>query len=239
VDASDQAHPCRPTVSCTADIVAPGRLEVEVGMLYANVAAGSARILSYPVLLKLTLTQLLQLQVGSNGYTLVHPATPPSRYLDNGSVGPKLHLRDQEGAWPSLAVSAQASLPTFAADGYARHDDAFVTAYASKDVAFVHADWNVGALAWGLESSPAWQGFTALALSPALPAPLGGAVEGYYFSDAGPLAPRDGGVRVAVSVTVRPWLVVDAGGDAGFFPATRSTSVFFGMTMIPVVIWRP
>jgi hypothetical protein len=39
-------------------------------------------------------------------------------------------------------------------------------------------------------------------------------------------------------VTARPWLVVDAGGDAGFFPSTRSVSVFLGMTIVPVVLWR-
>src|SRR5262249_13881287 len=155
------------------------------------------------------LTQLVQVQVGSNGYTLVE-ASPQARYLDNVFVGPKLHLHDQGDVWPSLAIAAQASLPTFAADGYARHDDAFVTAFASRDVGFVHVDWNIGALAWSLEASPAWQAFTALALSPSLPAPLGAAVEGYYFSDAGALAPRDGGVRAYVSVTARSWLVVDA-----------------------------
>lgn len=50
-DARDQAHPCRPTVSCTADIVAPGRLEVEVGALYAS---GAAHALAFPLLLKQT-----------------------------------------------------------------------------------------------------------------------------------------------------------------------------------------
>jgi hypothetical protein len=236
-DSTDQAHPCRPTVSCTADIVAPGRLEVEGGMLGERVSGGTARVVSFPVLLKLSLTRLVQLQVGSNGYTLIDSG-PQARYLDNVFFGPKLHLHDQGDVWPSLAISAQASLPTFTADGYARHEDAFVSAFASKDVAFLHVDWNVGALAWALDASPVVQGFSALAVSPSLPAPLGVAVEGYYFSDGGPLAPRDGGVRAALSVTARPWLVVDAGGDAGFFPSTRSASIFVGMTVIPVVLWR-
>jgi hypothetical protein len=237
-DARDQAHPCRPTVSCTADIVAPGRFEAEAGTLYSSVAGNASRTLSFPVLLKLTLTRLLQLQMGSNGYTVVD-ATLPAHYLDNVFFGPKLHLHDQEDAWPSLALSAQVSLPTFRAVGYAPHDDVFVTAFASKDVGFLHVDWNVGALLWGLEGASAVQAFTALALSPSLPAPLGAAVEGYYFSDAGPLATRDGGIRAAVSVTARSWLVVDAGGDIGFFPSTRAASLFLGMTIIPVVFWRP
>src|SRR5262249_957127 len=140
--------------------------------------------------------------------------------------------------WPSLAFSAQASVPTFRASGYVQHTDAFLTAFASKDLAFVHADWNAGALVWGLDASPVVQAFTALALSPSLPAPLGATVEAYYFSDAAPLAPRDGGVRAYVSLTARPWLVFDAGGDAGFFPATRAFRGFVGVTVIPVVFWR-
>jgi hypothetical protein len=236
-DASDQVHPCRPTVSCTADIVSPGSLEAEAGALYSRIASGTAQALSFPFLLKLTLTRLFQLQVGSNGYTFVD-TDPSAHYLDNVYVGPKLHLHDQGDFWPSLALSAQVALPTFEAQGYARHDDVFVTAFASKDVGWLHFDWNVGALFWGVEGSPATQAFTALALSPSLPAPFGCAVEGYYFSDAAPLAPRDGGVRVAGTVAARSWLVFDVGGDVGFFPSTRAFSLFLGATLIPVVFWH-
>jgi len=232
-DARDQAHPCRPTVSCTADIVAPGLLEVEAGALYSSVASGAAHVLSFPVLLKQTFTPLVQLQVGSNGYTLVD-ATPSARYFDNVYFGPKLHLHDQEDWWPSLALSAQLSLPTLAATGYARDDDVFVTGYASKDIGFIHVDWNVGALFWHVDASTSTQVFTALALSPSLPAPFGAAVEGYWFSDASPVAPRDGGVRIAGNVSARSWLVFDLGGDVGFFPSTRAYSLFAGLTLIPV-----
>jgi hypothetical protein len=236
-DARDAAHPCRPTISCTADIVAPGRLEVEVGGLATSTAAG-AHVLATPLLLKQTITPLVQIQVGSNGYTWIG-LPPETKYLDNVVFGPKVHLADQGDILPSLALAAQLGLPTLDAAGYAHHDDAFVTAFASKDVGFLHFDWNVGAQLWGLEAAAATQLFTALAMSPALPAPFGFAVEGYCFSDAPPLAPHDGGVRSYVSVAPRPWLVFDAGGDVGFFPSARAYSLFLGMTVVPVVFWRP
>jgi hypothetical protein len=47
------------------------------------------------------------------------------------------------------------------------------------------------------------------AASVSLPGPFGLAVEGYL------------------------------GADAGFLPATRAYGVFFGMTFIPAVLWRP
>jgi hypothetical protein len=224
-DTSNLVHPCRPTVSCTAEIVAPGNLEIEAGALDSKVPGGTAHVVSFPLLVELSLTRIVELQVGSNGYTLVD-AGSSARYFDNVYAGPKLHFHDQGDLWPSLALSAQIALPTFEAAGYARHDDVFLTAFASKDVGSFHFDWNVGALFWGIEGQPAAQAFTALALSPTLPAPFGAALEGYCFSDASPLAPRDGGLRIAWTVTARSWLVFDAGADLGFFPSTRAFSFF-------------
>ena len=40
------------------------------------------------------------------------------------------------------------------------------------------------------------------------------------------------------ALTPRTWLVFDGGGDIVFFPYTRSFSVFFGMSIAPVVFWR-
>jgi hypothetical protein len=233
----DQAHPCRPTVSCTADIVAPGTFEAEVGGAVSTAKQG--HVAYFPLLLKQTLTTFLQLQVGSNGYTAVtDPSSSQFRYVDNVFFGPKFHLRDQGDVWPSLAMSAEASLPSFRTDGEPRKDDAFLTAYASKDVGFLHVDWNVGVDVWRVDQASATQAFTALALSASPVQPFGVAVEGYYFSDAGPLAPHDGGIRLAMSVASRSWLVADLAGDLGLFPSTHAYSLFFGITMIPAVFWR-
>jgi hypothetical protein len=239
-DVNDHALPCRPTVSCTADIATPGTLEVEGG-LQASRLSEQTRAWSYPFLLKQTLSKLLQLQVGSNGFTSLHGGSP-AQYLDNVGVGPKLHLHDQGEQWlalPSLALTAQLSVPTFKRDGYVRVYDGFVTGHASKDVGLLHVDWNVGLNVWRLDGTPLGQGFTALALSTSLPPPFAVALEGYVFSDAAPLAGHDGGVRAAVSMTPRPWLVLDVGGDVGFFPSARAYTTFVGMTIIPVVWWRP
>ena len=236
-DFRDSAHPCRPTISCTADITAPGTLEIEAGEVYSG-ASGGAHAASFPLQLKQTLTPLVQLQAGTNGYTFLGPS-PRARYLDNVVLGPKLHLLDQGDGWPSLALSAQLGLPTFAADGYTRSDDAFFTAYASKDLGALHVDFNVGLDVWQLGSAAQPQEFAALALSTALSSLFGVALEGYAFSDAAPVASRDGGVRAALGFTARPWLVVDTGGDVGFFPSTRAYSLFLGATVIPAVLWRP
>jgi hypothetical protein len=236
-DARDSVRPCRPTVSCTADFTSPGTLELEAGELYSE-ASGGARAASFPVLLKQTITPLVQIQVGSNGYTFLGP-TPAAHYLDNVVFGPKLHLHDQGAVSPSLAASAQLSLPTFDADGYARSDDAFFTAFASKDIGSIHGDFNLGLDLGRLASTPSPQVFAALAFSRQLSPLLSVALEGYVFSDATPVASRDGGLRAVIGFSARPWLVVDLGADGGFFWEARAFSSFLGLTVIPAVWWRP
>ncbi len=235
-DSSVQARPCRPTISCTADIVAPGALEVEAGELYSKTVNGDHQ-LSFPFLLKLSLSKILQLQLGSNGYTAIAGAVP-ARYLDNIFFGPKLHVLDQTDYRPSVAITGQVSLPTISQTGYLPNFDAFLTGHASKDISLLHVDWNVGIYDWRLDNSPLTQVFTALALSTSLSPVFGVALETYVFSSAAPAAARDGGVRAALSSNVRSWMVVDVGGDVGFFPSTRAFSFFFGMTLVPVLLWK-
>lgn len=233
---ADVTRPCRPTVSCTADLAAPGSVEAEIGGAYAKLGDGS-RQWAYPFLVKQTLTRLLQVQVGSNGYTVTRAAgvlAPSTRHVDNLILGPKLHLLDQSSWAPSIALTAQASLPAFASG----NDGAFFTAHASKDVDRWHVDGNVGVDAWWGIGDAAAQPFGALALSVTAVPPFGVALEGYAFGDAQPYAPRDGGVRAAITATPRSWLVFDFGGDVAWFPSTRAFSLFVGMTVLPVAFWR-
>jgi hypothetical protein len=233
----DRALPCRPTVSCTADIATPGTLEAEVGGFYSKLGDGE-KLWAYPFLVKQTFTKLLQLQLGSNGYTVLHanPNTPVARHVDNIVFGPKLHLLDQGAVAPSFALSAQASLP-FDISG---HRGGFLTAHASKDMGPLHADWNLGLdVWWGAGGGhAAAQPFTAIALSASPVPPFGVALEAYAVGDAQPYAARDGGLRGALTSSPRPWLTFDFGGDVGWFPSTHAFSLFLGMTVVPVVLWR-
>jgi hypothetical protein len=229
------ALPCRPTIACTADMVPTGALEIEAGATGRRSRSGLQR--SFPVLFKLTAARWFQLQVGSNGYTFQRGPVA-TQYLDNVSVGGKLHLVDQGEAVPSVSLSAALSVPTFSRqEGYVRADDAFFIAYVTKDVGLLHADFNAGLNEWGIGTLPRAQPFVALALSMPLPAPFVAMAEVYAFAEAGPLAPRDGGLLFAVSHAPEPWLVFDLGGDEAFFPSSREWSVFVGMTVVPAVLW--
>jgi hypothetical protein len=229
-----RALPCRPTIACTADFVPPGSFEVEMGALFRRVGA-EGRQWTLPLLAKLTLAEWLQAQVGSNGYTVTR-GDMPAQYFDDVTAGLKVHLVDQRAIVPSVSVSATASLPTFPATGYLRTVDALLIAYVTKDLGPIHADWNLGWNAWRIDGDPRAQAWTALALSANLSPIFGVMAETYYFSDAAPIAPRDGGLLFAISHTPRRWLVFDFGGDVGFFPSSRAYSLFLGLTVVPFLL---
>jgi hypothetical protein len=213
-------------LACAAALVVPAQ--------QAHVAGLSQW--SFPVLLKQSLASWLELQVGSNGLTILHDGTD-NQFLDNVLVGPKFHLINQATFLPSVSVSGQVSIPTFAEDGYGRYWDLFFVGYASNDVGPIHVDVNGGVDLWHLDSLRA-QGFVSGVLSKALPANFTVEAEVYYFADEAPVVSRDGGVRGVLQWAPRPWLVLDAGGDGGFYPSVRSYTVFAGLTMVPVVFGR-
>jgi len=228
-DARDHVAPCRPTISCTADFASPGTLEAELG--YQAAKGEFSYVRTFPYLFKLTLSKLLQLQVGGNGVTWAEPSR--SLYFDNVQLGAKIHITDQSKYGPSFAVTGLVGLPI--QSGL----QAFVTLHASKDLGPLHADANAGVAELAIDTTPISQAFFAFALSTSIQkSPFGLALETYYFSDSPPTAPHDGGVRFVLTATPKPWLVFDMGGDVGFFPSVRSFSVFFGMSFVPAVFWR-
>jgi hypothetical protein len=237
-DASIEARPCRPTISCTADIVAPGVVEVEMGYLFQRLAPATWQHAG-TLLVKWSLARWLQVQVGASGGLLDSDAGT-SRYVDSLTVVAKLHLLDQDERTPSLSLTTTVGFPVaHGAISSSSTDDAIFTLYASKDVRWLHIDINAGVYVHALDATPLAHGFAALAFSATIPhTPLTPTIEGYAFGDAGPYAPADAGIRLAMYWQARSWMVIDLGGDAGLIPSTRSFSLFAGLTIIPVVLWR-
>ncbi len=241
-DERDKTLPCRPTIACTADFVPPGTFELETGTLFRSLGgpgdASRTRQWTFPFLAKLTAAPWVQFQVGSNGYSAARGATPEA-YFDDATLGAKFHLRDQSEWSPALSISGAASLPTFRDQtGYLRTYDALFTAYVTKDFGPVHADFNAALNLWRIDASPLPQGLAALALTANMPPPFGVMGEAYYFSNAAPVAPRDGGFLFAFTHSSRSWLVFDVGADVGWFPSGRGYSLFLGASVLPAILWR-
>jgi hypothetical protein len=231
--------PCRPTISCSADIVPPGALEIELGYAARHVRPDGFFHIQ-PLLVKLTILRWLQAQLGTNGY--VFPSGEVSRslqYIDDVSVGLKLHFFDQTDIAPSLAASAALSIPTpYRNDTFPFAYDASFWMYASKDYGPLHVDLNGGLNIWQFDiSQRSLQPFVSLAATLALPLHVGAMAEGYWFDYGGPIALRDAGLLMAASYGPSPRVLFDAGVDWSFVPATRTYTLFAGVTFIPARLW--
>ncbi len=229
----ERALPCRPTIACTADLVPAGDLEIESGVASKRTRTGFA--LTTPLLAKYSVSHALQVQLGGNMLSAVRTDVR-STYLDNMIGALKLHVVDQSARMPAIALSAGFGVPTFRALGYTRAYDAFFTGYVTKDVGPIHLDLNVGANALALDADVAMQGMIALAASAALTQHFGIMLESYGFSDAGTRTPRDAGLLFAFTHSPEPWLIFDVGGDASYFPSTRTVTAFVGATFVPLVV---
>jgi len=238
VDEHHRVLPCRPTVSCTADLVPPGSLEIEAGYLARRVPR-AGYVHSQPLLLKLSLLERLQLQAGTNGKVFTTGEVErEARYLDDISIALKPKLLDQTDLLPSVAISVALSIPS-----WDRHPDfpfaydASFWGYASKDMGSLHVDINGGVNVWEFDLSPTYQPFATLAFAAPLAGGFGTLLEGYYFADAGKIAPADGGILGGLTYAPRSWLMFDLGLDEGLRVSTRKMSMFVGMTVIPYDFW--
>ncbi len=231
----DQALPCRPTIACTADIVAPGFVELEGGALFRRLGDGTLQF-STPFLLKLSLSRSVQLQVASNGYTL-QGAPDRAHFFDDVSVGLKIRLHEQTSDLPSVSVSAAVNLPTPVQYGYTGSYDLATIIYVTKDFGRLHADLNMGVNLWGLSGPTGdvkFQPWAALALSTDVGHHLSPMAEAYIFASAAPESLPDAGVLLALAYAPKKWLVVDGGVDIGLWPSTRTISAFVGFTILPL-----
>jgi hypothetical protein len=222
--------PCRPTVTCTADLAAPGTLEVELGYQFRR--SDGVDTSTIPLLVKLPVTSWLELQLGDAGYTFVSGTS----YLDNITIGAKLHILDQTAARPSFAITATASAPGPVQAGYAHLTDALVTAQASKDLGRLHLDADVGVIALSLEENPKIQPWAAVAATYAVTHQVGIVVEPHAFASASPIAPQDYGAIAAVEVAVKSWLIVDGAIDVTL-STPQAIAALVGVSIAPVRLW--
>jgi hypothetical protein len=233
--------PCRPTISCSADLVPPGALEIELGYAARRVSLGGF-VHMQPVLIKLTVLDWLQLQVGSNGYVFTSgPVVRRLQYIDDISVGLKTHFLDQTDVAPSIAASWSLNVPSpYRNELFPYAYDASFWAYASKDLGPLHLDANGGLNVWQFDlPDRSFQPFVSVAATLTMPLGLGAMAEGYWFDDGGLIAPPDAGILLAGSWAPNPRVMFDVGTDASLVPSTRTYTLFAGVTFIPGVLWEP
>lgn len=229
--------PCRPTIACTADLVPGGTLEIETG--YAQRRATGPATNSVQALAKYSVTDHFQLQVGTNN-VVSEAAGAGTQTFDGVYVGPKVKLVDQTDRVPSISVSALVMTPTRDGDAAAQKTkDAYLWAYASKDLPWLHADFNVGANILSYDDHPAVQEVVALSLSKDLGKGIGAMLEGYGFWNGGMYTTHDAGVLTGLTYAVTPRVMFDAGFDVALYRDARNVTMFAGVTFVPYTSVAP
>jgi hypothetical protein len=227
---SVEAQACRPTIACMAELVPAGYFEVEAG--YGGRASG-AFVHSGQLLLKYSLFDNLQLQLATNNVFLAGAGLIP-RAFDGVMPGVKWKINGQGTVLPSNAISVHLMMPTHAFDDATQKTfDLQAWWYVSKDIAFVHADFNLMVNVFDLGGTPTPQGLAPLAVAFDLTHGFGFFTELYSAFGNAQAVPLDGGSLNGFSFAPIDELVFDVGGDIGLYQTTRSFSVFAGVTFVP------
>ncbi len=227
-----KALPCRPTIACTAEIVPGGAIELESGYLGRRARGDGGITHTEQSLLKVSLTDWLQLQSLSN-YVWLRRPHEGSRYLDGITNGAKLVLAEQSATMPALSISGLFGMPTSSSPlREVSTYDTYGWAYASKDFGFVHADLNAGLDLLNLGGAVEFQPIVALSVSEDVGAGFGVLEELYAYDNLTRQRLDDGGFLFGVTYSPIDELVIDLGGDVGFAPSQRQGSAFLGFTYV-------
>lgn len=227
------ALPCRPTVACTADIVPPGMFEIEMGYQLRKTQLDTGH--SLPFVLKFSMFQWLQLQIGGGGLSF----RGDDIHFEDLYAGFKFRLIEQTDVLPSFGFSAMLGSPVRAeSEDYQRNWNGLFAAYVTKEKGIVHGDFNFGFNLLQMQAEPKVQLWGALAVSVALPHQFAIMGELWGMNDALPVATRDAGFLFALAWAPAPWLVFDIGGDLGLIQEVRQFSGFAGLTIIPLSFYN-
>jgi hypothetical protein len=118
--ADDAINPDRPNVTNSSQVVGQGKLQLETGLQWERDRADDAhtRTLTTPTMLRIGVSDVLELRIDTAGRTIVHASDLASGahstvagYADT-AFGFKWHLADGEGRKPSLALLGEVTLPT-------------------------------------------------------------------------------------------------------------------------------
>ncbi|MBX7100165.1 MAG: hypothetical protein K1X89_20790 [Myxococcaceae bacterium] len=187
---------------------------------------------SAQLLLKYSLLDQLQLQLGSNNVFLAGSGLT-ARAFDGVIPGIKVRLNSQSTWLPTTSLSVHASLPTSGfAEAAQKTIDLSAWWYASKDFGRLHADLNVSMSVYDV-THPVPQGLTALSVSYSFGHGWGVFSELYSTFGNAQAVPLDGGSLNGLNFSPIDEVTFDLGADVGFYRGTRVFTAFAGVTFVP------
>jgi hypothetical protein len=234
VSAEEQtkSQPCRPTIACMASFVPAGNIEVESGYQLSQSADAEIEH-SMQVLFKVSATNWLQLQVGTNGLFALNQRQ--TQFGDGVWFQPKFWILSQTDKLIDAGMSFGLGVPTRPnGDGLISSSiDSWVWLYASKDIGKIHVDFNAALLASSVTRIPQFQFLFDLALAFDAGHGFTYASELYLFSNIenGPVSAADLGWLNSIGYSIVPNVVFDIGVDVNLLASTRVINAFAGLTL--------
>jgi hypothetical protein len=236
---SISANPNRPTVANPADITQYGVLELEYGWDHTWPAHGVTQT-STNGLLKFAVLCDVELRWTTTSFLSQTDASGTHRTFGDNWLGPQIRFYKQTRRVPSMAFGYAVKVPSAStADGLGsgRVDHAF-TLLASKDVAHIHFDFNASEFLTGRAGGFDKNQQFNLAFSHTIHGPLQFTGEFYGETRLNPTTPGFASSLWALTYTVIPRLVIDAGYEVGLTSGGPHRHVFFGATYAIARLYR-
>ena len=241
-DDDDTINPDRPDVADSSQVVGSGRVQLEAGVQWDRQRDPDAhvRTLTTPTLLRIGVSQTLELSVETDGRTIEHASDPAtgtrtvSAIWADLAAGVKWHVADQDAARPSLGVIATVLLPT---GSRALRGAGFRPALAVPAEWDLGHDWSLGVMPGiGRDSDDAGSRYTYGVFAAALTRAFGARLHGFAELAAPRIArATHGGTQLQVDAGVS-WIVnrdcaVDAMVVRGLNRNTPELGLAFGISV--------
>jgi len=212
-DPARVAQPERPSVATHAYTVARGYAEVEAGAQLARVRGGSE--FDGPVVLKFGLAPRVQLELADQYLRVRGPSTRFAGFGD-ASAALKWRLLDRNGLLGDFAVQPAIAFPTGRAGTTGTGTSATsLVVISSRKLGQVELDVNAGVTVHSGDGSrvPRTATLWTASFGGPVTARVGWVAElfGYPGTGGAGGTPPQVGMTLAATLTVHPWLVLDAG----------------------------
>ena len=239
------ATPNRPGVANPADVTQKGVLEIEYGWDRAFRSHAFKTLTDATGLIRFGLTGDFELHLGMVNYVSQLSDNPEGRRSGVGDTSPgfKYRLTEESGVWPTLSFAYDIKVPTASkrkglGSGRVDHNLTFL---ASKEK-LLGLDWDFNyVLGWiGKEGKKSFDDSHLLALDFSRPlfGPVGISGEIYGSPQVNRKTPGIISTDWALTYTVTPRVILDAGVDIGLNSAARDITYFAGVTIALFDLYR-